>query len=242
MTALPLLAALVWTTALIADSGPLSSAAALLVGVGILTVSVVSVVGMTVAGGRWAHRLGLGSVAAGLVIAVIRPIDAFWVTGLVASTVAGSALLTPRVTSRIRKLPAAAGPPQAAVLVTVSLLAAPLLIGVALGAASGWPALVVGLSAPVAAFSYSRVLPGGLISIRFAWPLIAVALAPLLDMPAAGMSVALATVVAVVAWRPEVKASFHPPREAGTTYPIPPELAPEDVLDAARIDDKGRRK
>lgn len=242
MTALPLLAALAWTAALIAGSGSLSPAAALLAGVGLLTISVVSVVGMTVTGGRWAHRLGLGSVAAGLVIAVIRPIDGFWATGLVASAVAGSVLFAPGVTSRIRKLPAAAGPPQAAVLVAVVLLTSPFLIGVALGGASDWPALVVGLGAPVAAFAYARVIPGGLISIRLAWPALAIALAPLLDLPAAGMSVALAAVVAVIAWRPEVKTSFHPPREAGTTYPIPPELAPEDVLDAAGIDDKGHRK
>jgi hypothetical protein len=34
--------------------------------------------------------------------------------------------------------------------------------------------------------------------------------------------------------------AFYPPRETGKAYPIPPELAPKEVLDAAEIDERGR--
>jgi hypothetical protein len=44
----------------------------------------------------------------------------------------------------------------------------------------------------------------------------------------------------VTAWGSSVKASYHPPREVGTTFPVPPELAPAEVLDAAEIDDTGK--
>lgn len=237
---LPLVGALAWTIALIADSEPFGAVAALLIGVGILTMSTVSVVGMIIAGGRWARRLALASVASGLIIAVIRPIDGFWVAGLVGSAAAGSAMFIPQVTSRVRRLPAAAGPPQAAVVAPLLLLAAPFLIGIASDQPPALPALTIGLSAPIIAFVFSRVIPGGLVALRLLWPALAVSLSPLLGMPAGAVSAALGALVALVAWRPGVKASFHPPRETGSTYPIPPELAPEDILDAAHIDDRGR--
>lgn len=242
MTAMPLVAALAWTAALVASSGPFSPAAALLAGIGVLSMSSVSVVGMTLTGGRWAHRLAIGSVAAGLVIAVMRPIDGFWVLGLILSALAGAILFIPSVRSRIRRLPAASGPPQTAVLAAVMLLTAPFLIGVAFLDTAPWAGLIIGLSAPIAAFLFSRVVPGGLLSIRLGWPLVAVGLAPFVEMPAAAVSAGLGLAVALIAWRPEVKTSFHPPRETGTTYPIPPELAPGDILDAARIDERGRRE
>jgi hypothetical protein len=60
--------------------------------------------------------------------------------------------------------------------------------------------------------------------------------------PTAFVSAALGLIVGILAWDRSVKTSYHPPREVGTTFPIPPELAPEEVLDAAEIDDKGRRR
>lgn len=241
LTSLPLVAALAWTAALVARSDPFGEAGALLVGLGMLATSAVAVIGMVVSGGRWAHRLALASVGMTLVVALMRPIDALWVLGLVASGVAASALFVPMVTSRIRKLPAAAGPPQAAVVIPLVLLAVPFLIGVSLGDGAVWAGLTVGLSAPLAAFLFSRVIPGGLLAVRVVWPGLTLALSPLLGAPAAPLTWAAVMLIGLLAWRPEVKASFHPPVEAGSTYPIPPELAPKEILDAARLDDEGRR-
>ena len=242
MSFLPLAAAIAWTVALIADGEPLGAAGSLLTGVGLLALATVAVVGMTITGGRWAHRLGVLSVAAGLVVAAIRPVDGFWFAGLAASAAAGAALFMPQVTGRIRRLPAAAGPPQAAVVLPLVLLSVPFVLGVMAGTSDTWALLTVGLSAPVFAFAFSRVLPGGLVGLRIVWPLLALALSPLLSLPASVVTAITALLVAVVAWRPEVKAAFHPPREAGSTYPIPPELVPGEILDAADIDDRGRRR
>jgi hypothetical protein len=49
-----------------------------------------------------------------------------------------------------------------------------------------------------------------------------------------------ALVVLAMAWHPEVKVAFHPPRETGRVFPIPPELAPKEILDAADLDERGR--
>lgn len=242
MTVLPLVAALAWTVALIVDEEPLGPAGALLVGVGLLVTATVSVVGMTVTGGRWAHRLAFVSAAAGLTLALIRPIDALWIIATGASVIAGATLFLPQTTRRIRKLPAATGPPGSTVLLTAILLTTPFLLGIVSGGSTSWAILVVGLTAPVFAFLFVRVVPGGLLGVRLVWPLLALGLTAVLSFPAAVVAVITALGVAVLAWRPDVKASFHPPRETGTTYAIPPELTPREVLDAARLDDQGRTR
>ncbi|MEX2652511.1 MAG: hypothetical protein WD473_08735, partial [Acidimicrobiia bacterium] len=101
---------------------------------------------------------------------------------------------------------------------------------------------IVGLTAPLAALWYSRVLPGGLYAVRIIWPLITIGLALLQPAPVAIVSVVTAIVVLAMAWRPEVEVAFHPPRETGRGYPIPPELVPKEILDAAELDEKGRRR
>lgn len=234
------IAAMVWLVALIVDSGPLDPAPTFLVALGLLTMATVATVGMIVVGGRWAHMLGLGSLSVTAVIAVLRPIDFIWVIGVVVSALSLVALLSPPLTASIRKLPSASGPPPRAVAPALILVAAPCLIGLVGNDATPWALLVVGVTAPIVAFLYSRVVPGGLLCVRLIWPLLAIALSPLLGLTAGLMTVAIAVVVAVIAWHPSVKASYHPPREIGTTFPIPSELAPREVLDAAEIDDTGR--
>lgn len=242
MTLVPLVAAIAWTAALIASSEPLGAPGSLLAGVGLLSMATVSTVGMTITGGRWARRLGIISVAATLILAAVRPVDVFWVVGLVVSATAGGALFLPQVTSRIRKLPAAAGPPQMAVVLPIVLLAFPFILGMVAGSSEPWAVLVVGLTAPIFAFGFARVIPGGLLGVRVLWPLLGLALSPSMGLWAGSVTATTAVVVGALAWRSDVKAAFHPPTETGTAYPIPPELVPGEIRDAAGIDDKGRRK
>lgn len=237
-----LASALVWTVVLVVDSGPFQAAPTLLVGLGMLATATVATVGMIVARGRWAHRLALASLAMTVVVAVVREIDVAWVAGITITALALVALLSPGLTRNIRQLPSASGPPPRAVAPALLLLVAPALIGFVGNDATPWALLVVGLTAPIVAFLYSRVFPGGLVAIRLVWPLMTLALAPWLGWMAGVVAAALASAVGVVAWDRSVKASYHPPREVGSTYRIPPELTPEEVRDAAGIDDKGRRK
>jgi MFS family permease len=228
LTGLTLLAALIWSVALIVNAAPLQPAPGLLVGVGMLLTATVAVVGIVVVGGRWAHRLAAMSL--GITVAL----------GSAATVIAVVALYSPTVISTVRKLPAAAGPPPRAVLPPLILLTAPAVLGFAGNDARPVPLLVVGLLAPIAAFAYSRVLPGGLLAIRVLWPLLAIATAPWLGWVAGSTAVVMALVVSVIAWDPSVKASYHPPRETGSAFPIPPELTPKEIRDAAGIDERGR--
>ena len=237
-----LLAALVWTVAVVVDRGPFSTAPALLVGIGLLATATVATVGMVVVGGRWAHRLGVGSLAATIVVALVREIDVLWLAGIGATALGLVAMFTPTLTDTIRQLPSASGPPPRAVAPALLLVATPVILGFAGQDATPWALLVVGLTAPLVGFLYSRVFPGGLLAVRLLWPALALALTPLLGWVAGVVTAGLALTLAVLAWHPSVKASYHPPREVGTTFPIPPELTPEEVLDAAEIDDRGRPK
>ena len=63
-----------------------------------------------------------------------------------------------------------------------------------------------------------------------------------LGLPAGAVSAAMGLSAAVLAWHPSVKTAYHPPREAGSTFPIPPELTPRQILDSADLDEHGRRK
>lgn len=242
LAAAALMSALVWTIALVIDSDPFEAAPALLIGVGLLATATVATVGMIVVGGRWAHRLGLSSLGISIVLAAFREIDVIWVVGITATALALIALLSPTLTSTIRGLPSASGPPPRAIAPALILLLAPAVLGFVGNQATPWALLVVGLSAPNVAFLYSRVFPGGLITVRLLWPVMTLALTPLLGWLAGVTAAALAVAVGAAAWHQSVKASYHPPREVGTTYRIPPELTPREVLDAAEIDEKGRRR
>lgn len=237
-----LLAGLAWTIALVVDNEPFEPAGVVLIGLGLLTTATVATVGMIVVGGRWAHLLAFAALALTLMLAVVRVIDLAWIVGTIATTLSALALLSPTVTTGIRKLPAAAGPPPRAVLPPLILLLTPAALGLVGNEATVWALLVVGISAPIAAFAYSRVLTGGLVGMRVVWPLLALALSPALGWWAGGVAATGALAVAIISWDRSVKASYHPPREVGSTFRIPPELAPQEVLDAARIDEKGRRK
>lgn len=233
-------AALAWTLALVVDASPLETAPALLVGLGLLAMSTVAMIGMIAVGGRWAHRLGLADIGFMVALAIVRPIDVFWAAAVGLTSLCLLTLLSPVVTRSIRKLPSASGPPPRAITPPLVLLATPAILGLLGNTAEPWALLIVGISAPNVAWFYSRVIPGGLLAIRLIWPALAVALSPWMGWWAGTASVVIATTVVMASWHKSVRASYHPPREVGTAYPIPPELTPKEVLDAAEIDDRGR--
>ena len=238
----PLVAVVIWTIALIVDGGPFDRISVFLISISLLGMATTSVVGIVIVGGRWARRLGLVVVGATALLAVVRPIDSLWIIGLASTSLAGAALFMPSLTAGVRKLPAAAGPPPRAVLLSLILLGTPLVLGVTQSGSAPWATLVVGLTAPLAGFAYSRVLPGGLLAVRILWPVLAIGAAIPMGWPDGLISASLGILIAALAWDRSVKTAFHPPREIGSSYPIPPELAPQEILDEAGIDDSGKRR
>ena len=240
LAATPLASALLWVAALMAEPGPYLPAAVFLIGIGVVAMATAGVVGMVLVGGRWAQRLTLSAQGATLVIAALRPLDIWWVIALAMTVAAVVSVLVGPIWTGFRKLPSATGPPQRSVLVMVMLLATPALMGLVSYEGTTVATMIVGLSGPLVAFWYSRVLPGGYYVLRLGWPAIAIGLAFGQESVAAVASAALGTAVTVAAWHPSVRVAFYPPRQRGATFPIPPELAPAEILGAADIDDRGK--
>ncbi len=236
----PLLAALAWAAALAVDPGPFAPESVLLMMIGVLAMATVGMVGLTVTGGTWAHRTSLVALTGMFAIAIARPIDVFWVISLIITVVGAMAMLLPPLTRNLRRLPSAAGPPTRAVLVPLALIGFPFPLGLAAWDRPSTTTLVTGVTAPLAALWFARVLPGGLIGVRIAWPALAIGLAFTQWLAPAVVSLLGGVSVAALAWHRTVGVAFHPPRERGTVYPIPPELAPREVLDSADLDERGR--
>ncbi|HEX6947209.1 MAG TPA: hypothetical protein VF246_07645 [Acidimicrobiia bacterium] len=236
----PLAAALAWTVALIVRPDPFPVIpSVLLIGIGLLVLGTTATTGLVVLGARWAHRLAWLVLLAGGGIAAVRPIDVTWVAALVVTMVSAGALVS--LQGRLRKLPSATGPPDQAVLLPLVQLSSPLAIGLT-GSGETWAVMVMGLGALVAAFLYARVVFGGLVVSRVVWPALGLSLTPFLEPAALVVTVALVAATLALAWHPLAKAAFHPPRTVGSTFPIPPELTPPEILDAAGLDERGRRK
>lgn len=240
LTITPLIASIAWIVALVVDPGGFEPTSVLLIGLGLLSMSTVAVVGMALSGGRWARRLALAVIGATVIVAATRAIDPIWVLAMALSALSLAAMSLPSVTNRLRKLPSASGPPPRAVLTPIVLLTVPFVIGMTSKDGEPWAMVIVGFSALISAFLYARVIPGGLLSVRIIWPFLAIGVAPFLGV-AGGIGAALLGItVAGLAWHPSVKVAFHPPSESGSPYSIPPELTPQEVLDAAQIDDRGK--
>lgn len=229
-----------WTVAAAVGLPGYTEVAVVLIALSAWTCAVAATAGMIVARSRWARRLTLVLSAGHLIMAVVRPIDGWWLGAVAATAATAVGAAGPWLAGHVRSLPSATGPPGQAVMVPLLLTGAPWALGLA-GAAGSAP-LVVGLAALATAFWFARALPGALVAVRGVWPLLAAALAPSMGLQVGAVSAGLALAVAATAWHPGVARAVHPLVERGAAVAIPPELAPPEVLDAAGLDDRGRRR
>lgn len=238
---LPMLATLVWVAALIVDPGDLFVSQVLLLGLGWLLLTTVGTVGLLLVGGRWAQRTLIAATMIGFYVALFRPLGTYSVIGLAVTGAALVVLLAPQLGPRVRQLPAADGPPKHAVAAMLVPLGLPALLGLVQADSNGW-VLLAAVLGPCATFLYARTIPGGLVAIRFGLPLVVLVLAVPMGMPHGVIAVLVVAVGTALAWRPDVAVAFHPVVEKGTSFAIPPELAPKEILDGAGIDETGKRR
>lgn len=234
-----MVAVLIWLAAIMLDPGAYHPNSVLLTGLGWLLLSTVATVGLVLVGGRWALRTLVGVLGTTLWVGAVIPLSPWSMAGLGASAVALILLLSPRQHRLVRKLPSASGPPARSVVVTLAALGLPLGLGLIPADPNSW-VIVMAASGPLTALLYSRTIPGGLAAIRFGLIGVSLALAALMPLPHAIVAVLASASITAAAWSADVAVAFRPLIEKGTSYAIPPELAPKEILDGAGIDEKGQ--
>jgi hypothetical protein len=239
IAATPMTAVLVWLAAIMIDHGPYEPMSVLLIGFGWLLLATVGTVGLVLVGGPWAFYTLLLTLGTTLWVATLVPLNAWTVAGLSASSAALILMLSPTRDRLVRKLPSASGPPPRSVIVTMAALALPLALGLIPSSPNSW-VLVMAACGPISAFLYSRTIPGGLASMRFGLMAVALPASALMPLPHSVTVLAICVSITAIAWSADVAVAFRPLIEKGSTYAIPPELAPKEILDGAGIDEKGR--
>lgn len=236
-----MLAILIWLAAIMLDPGPYHSSSVLLTGLGWLLLSTVATVGLVLVGGRWALRTLIVVLGSTLLVGTVIPLSPWSMAGLGATALGLILLLSPRQHRLVRKLPSAGGPPARSVLVTLAALGLPLALGLIPADANSW-VLAMAASGPLAAILYSRTIPGGLAAMRFGLIAASLALAAFMPLPHAIVAVLVSAAITATAWSSDVAVAFRPLIEKGTSYAIPPELTPKEILDGAGIDERGQAR
>ncbi len=219
-----------------------SASSSFVLGAGLLLISTVSIVGMVAGAARWALRLALGSAGVMVALGLLFPLTPWSVTAMASAGVAAAGLAGTSFDGMIRQRPPADGPPARSVLLPLLLLAAPPVWALLAPDGLGLWALIGVAVSWVTMGWYVKAAPAALLAVRIGSPVALAAAAIFEGLPVGAFIAATAVGVVALAWTVDVRIAVHPLAEPGTTVPIPPELAPRDVLDAAGIDDRGRRR
>lgn len=229
-----------WTVVLALGLHSRPATAVVLMAVSLWVVTVASIAGMLISRSQWARRLGLTLTLGHATTAAIASVDPWWWVGAALSMAAAVSVAGPWLKGYVRSLPAAAGPPARAVVIPILLVGTPFLVGLAGG--DRIAAALVGGGAFLTAFWFVRTLPAALMVVRVVWPLAALTGGWVMGWPAGTVAAAMGLTVATVAWDSSVTRAVVPLVERGSVVPIPPELTPREILDAADLDDKGHRR
>ncbi len=237
------LASVAWALALVFGSGPLAASAAALLAADQLIVGTVIGVGIVLSRGRWTGRAAFLLLVGQALLGVFLEADGWWIAGVLLTAGGIAALAGPWLRGWLRKLPRADGPPPKAVVLNLSLVSLPTLVAVTgfeSVSTGGW--LLSGF-ALISGWAYSQAWLPALWAVRVGLPVLGIAAAAALPWPGAvliGLAVALLT---ALAWSQEVwQATLSPAALPVNLIPIPRELTPPEILEAAGLDDRGRPK
>ncbi|MDH3538780.1 MAG: hypothetical protein OEP52_02195 [Acidimicrobiia bacterium] len=235
-----MLAGVAWGLRLINAPAPFADGSAALLAVGLVLVSAVSSVGMVLARGVWARRVGAGLLATQVALALVMDLDAWGVFTLAATLLAIGLVAGPWLDHFLRRLPPSEPIPSAAMALGLGLVATPGLLAVSSPGGIEmvhWTAALVALAT---AWAFTRALRIGLWSARVVVPLVLVAAAVASSLPGLLVGLALAAICLALAWSSPVNRAVTPLLAPAAGVAVPPELVPPDLLAKAGYDDRGR--
>jgi hypothetical protein len=227
---------------LIAADGPWAADAAALIGATMVALAAIAITGVLVASSRWGRWLSVGVAAVAPLLGIAVPIGAWWVTNLVASTIVLAAFAGTATSGVVRRLPRADGPTPRVVAFILGLATIPLLVGVVSPDGLGSPEWIMAGASALAAVAYSKATDFSVIGVRVMYPIVAVIAVLLAGWPRGVIWFAIGTVVTAAAWQRDIRVAVHPPSERGHAVPMLPEMVPGEILEAAGLDEHGKRK
>ena len=235
-----LASALLWSAVISTDDSYAASSGFVLSAALVLSVTV-AVAAIVAGASKWGHRLAMGSAMSMIALGAIIPLAVPTVIAMVLAGLALIGLNASGIASLVRQRPPADGPPAKAVVLSVAMLTSPILWAVMSPDGLSAAALIATVVIWSALAFYARAVPGALLVARYISPAALMVLA-ILDGTFTGALIGSTAVgLAALAWTVDARIAVNPLAEPGTTVLIPPELAPRDILDAAGLDDRGRR-
>lgn len=239
--ALTLITSLTWAGALTMSPAPWTALTAGVIAAGVLVTAAVTVTLVMVQSSPVGYRLSWGLLAVEGLIASLQPITALWWAGVLLIAATGALLADSTLGGWIRLQPPPTPVPASSLVLCLLLLASGPVTALASPSAElRWlPSLTFG--AWLVLVWYVRRWPGRELAPRLTTPLLGVG-GLLLPWPARLIWMGAMLLAAVLAWTAGSRLAVRPLVERGHPVPIPPELAPADVLHSAGVDDKGRRK
>jgi hypothetical protein len=237
-----LAAAAAWALTLAFGEPEIGSIAATVAAADLLIVTLVAIIGLVVAKAIWARRFSMVVIGLTGLMALLLPISNYWVIALLLSGLAVVAVTGPYLDDYLQP-PETGGPPPKSVVLLLLLLTLPGVTAFLSGSPLSAAAWAVVIGSPIVAWAYGKAMPVGLWAARTAIPALGIAASWGLAWWAIVLLVATMGAEAWLAWSKEVGSAVSgPDRPPGARgLPIPPELAPREVLAAAGLDDHGRR-
>ena len=210
-------------------------------GYSILLLAMVGALGMILSRGRWSLRLSLIVLALTAVLPLVSR-DGWWAIGSITAVLAFGVLSTKWGQTGLRKLPPAEPVPDQGVILPLYLLGVPGVVAVLQLDDAGWTLTAWAVGVWLLAATYSRASQPALWFIRLALlpvtVIVGFSFGWIPGIAAVG-AIALAT---GLAWHPQalVAVTDAAPRLVAPVS-VPPELVPEDLMNAAGYDSSGRR-
>lgn len=223
------------------DPTPFVDQRALLVAAGMAVLTLVVTTGILLSRGRWSRWSLLCLGATWLGMSARTDLDPLALSVIVG----GAAMITiaagPWLPRWLRHRPSAEGPPPAAVILLLSLLAMPVLVGV-VSTRVGTAEWAMALWSLGLALGISRALPVALWAGRLLHPPAIVLGAAAVGFPSGLGLIAVAAAQTALLWRRDLHIAVSPLMpDAATAVPIPPELVDPAILRSAGLDERGTR-
>lgn len=218
---------------------PFGDQRALLVAAGMAVLTLVVTTGLLLARGRWSRWALLALGGAWMGLALRDDLDPVSIAVLTGAATLVSIAAGPWLPRWLRHRPSAEGPPPAAVLLLLTLLAMPVVIGaVAVDpAAAEW---VVALWSMLLAGGIARALPAALWLGRLLHLPLTVLVTGTIGVPEGVVVGAVGTAQTALMWRRDVHLAVSPlVPEPAQAVPIPRELVDPAILRSAGLDEDG---